>query len=317
MTRKIIDIKILAIPLIAGILIFGTFSVQNSYSDLGNTSITVTNIAGDLFGIVVSDPDGMSFIIIDGELFSANCPGFSNLSYANEFVFPVTVRVVDCGTPAEDSTWSVESDGTATCVSGTCALDNDGDGVTVGDGDPDDNDPCNPSTTVPACLAITDNDNDGTTADTDPDDNDPCNPDSNSEACLALDTQCNGEDATIYKKEPGNINSNTFVVDGVDVEMVRWDKDKSGMFEANEGWIITGTGNKKAPADDVVIGTGLDDLIKPGWGVDTVCARAGNDLIQGGWGNDTLLGEDGDDDEAQGGHGIDTCDAETQSKCEA
>jgi len=156
-----------------------------------------------------------------------------------------------------------------------------------------------------------------------------------SPVCEAItDNQCDGKDATIFKKFPGDDTSNTFVVDGVDVEMVRWDKDKNTTIEANEGWIIKGTGNKKVPLDDVVVGTEKDDKITPGWGDDIVCARAGDDLVQGGWGDDRLFGEDGDDllkggrdndflvggadtDEAQGGKGTDTCTAETKSSCEA
>jgi len=66
---------------------------------------------------------------------------------------------------------------------------------------------------------------------------------------------CDGEVLTIYKKDPGNVSSNTFVVDGVDVEMERWDKDGSTVFDANEGWIIKGTGNKRVPLDDVIQGS--------------------------------------------------------------
>ena len=168
---------------------------------------------------------------------------------------------------------------------------------------------------------------------------------------IATEPTCDGTAANIFKKFPGDDASNTFVVDGVDVEMVRWDKDMSGTIEANEGWIIKGTGNKKVPLDDVVVGTDKDDLIKPGHGDDIVCAGAGDDLLQGGHGDDTLFGEAGDDtlkgghgedlmnggddndtleggqdddtlnggagtDTADGGKGIDTCSNATPSNCE-
>lgn len=128
--------------------------------------------------------------------------------------------------------------------------------------------------------------------------------------------------------------SNTFMVNDSPVEMERWDKDGSTIIDANEGWIITGTGNRNNPIPDVVEGSHLDDLIKPGWGNDTVCAGDGDDTVQGGWGDDDLFGEAGDDllkgghnndtliggddiDEAQGGQGGgDICEAETTSKCE-
>ena len=145
---------------------------------------------------------------------------------------------------------------------------------------------------------------------------------------------CDAKNATIYKREPGNDSSNTFVVNNVDVEMERWDKDDSGGApDANEGWIIKGTGNKRVPLQDVIKGSHLDDKITPGWGSDTVCAGDGDDLVQGGWGDDRLFGEAGDDllkggwgddhldggsdtDEAQGGKNTDTCIAEI-SNCEA
>ena len=145
---------------------------------------------------------------------------------------------------------------------------------------------------------------------------------------------CDGADATIFKKFPADDSSNTFVVNGVDVEMERWDKDGSTVIDANEGWIIKGTGQKKNPLNDVMVGSDLDDLLKPGWGADIVCAGDGDDRLQGGWGADRLFGEAGDDlmkggwgddlldggadtDEAQGGKNIDTCIAETVSSCEA
>jgi len=233
------------------------------------------NALGD-FQIGVTDPDGIDFFKItpDGGQINPVCSSTTSTSQGALLPgdFPILVEVIDCGTPTENSTWSVEFDGTVTCVSGTC-------------------------------LPITDN-------------------------------NCDGMAANIFKKFPGDDTSNTFVVDGVDVEMVRWDKDMSATIEANEGWIIKGTGNKKVPLDDVVVGTDKDDLIKPGWGDDRVCARAGDDLVQGSWGEDRLFGEAGDDllkggwnndfldggadtDEAQGGKNSDTCIAETVSSCEA
>ena len=45
---------------------------------------------------------------------------------------------------------------------------------------------------------------------------------------------CDAKNATIYKREPGNDSSNTFVVNNVDVEMERWDKDSDGI-DATDG----------------------------------------------------------------------------------
>jgi len=56
--------------------------------------------------------------------------------------------------------------------------DNDGDGV-IDSQDPNDNDPCIPNPSSPAC----DSDGDGVFADKDPDENDPCNPNLRSPAC--------------------------------------------------------------------------------------------------------------------------------------
>jgi len=151
---------------------------------------------------------------------------------------------------------------------------------------------------------------------------------------IELVPQCDGEDANIYKKTANDdTTSNTFFVNGVEVEMARYDEDGSTVIDADEGWIIKGTGNKRAPLDDRVVGSDLHDKITPGWGDDTVCAGDGDDLVQGSWGDDTLFGEAGedllkggwgdddldggpDDDEAQGGKNSDTCDAELESSCD-
>jgi len=58
---------------------------------------------------------------------------------------------------------------------------------------------------------------------------------------MELVPQCDGTAANIFKKSPGDDSSNTFVVDGVDVEMVRWNKNMNAIIEANEGWIIKGS----------------------------------------------------------------------------
>jgi len=144
---------------------------------------------------------------------------------------------------------------------------------------------------------------------------------------------CDGKVFNIIKKDPDDDDSDTFVVNGSDVTMVRYDGDNDGE-DAHDGWIIKGTGNKRLPLPDVIQGSHHDDKITPGWGDDTVCAGDGDDLVQGGWGADTLFGEagvdtlkggwgddtliggDDADDEAQGGKGTDTCDAEIESSCE-
>jgi len=156
-----------------------------------------------------------------------------------------------------------------------------------------------------------------------------------SSECEVSQSLCDGKTFTIFKDEPDNDASNIFMVNDSPVEMERWDKDGSTVIDANEGWIITGTGNRNNQLADVVEGSHLDDLITPGWGDDTVCAGDGEDTVQGGWGedtlfgeadddllkgghnNDTLIGGDGTSDEAQGGQGnSDICDAEDESKCE-
>ena len=148
------------------------------------------------------------------------------------------------------------------------------------------------------------------------------------------DPMCDSMVANIFKKTANDdTSSNTFMVNGAEVEMERWDKDNDGL-DPTDGWIIKGTGNKRTPLHDVIIGSDLDDLIKPGWGNDRVCGGDGDDRLQGGWGDDRLFGEAGDDllkggwgtdwliggddtDEAQGGKGnFDTCVAEVESSCE-
>ena len=84
------------------------------------------------------------------------------------------------------------------------------------------------------------------------------------------------------------------------------------------------------PGNDDITGEGLDDTITGGPGSDTLSGEKGNDNIRGGpgddgmtgaSGSDTLIGDDGSDS-ADGGPisgtdgGVDTCDAETEIRCE-
>ncbi|OUR77095.1 hypothetical protein A9Q83_12840, partial [Alphaproteobacteria bacterium 46_93_T64] len=57
--------------------------------------------------------------------------------------------------------------------------------------------------------------------------------------------------------------------------------------------------------NDLLIGTGLADVITGGDGDDLIIAKNGNDTVQGGAGDDTLVGEGGDDS-LDGGEGFDT-----------
>lgn len=84
------------------------------------------------------------------------------------------------------------------------------------------------------------------------------------------------------------------------------------------------------PGNDDITGEGLDDTLTGGPGNDTLRGEKGNDGIRGGSGDDTMTGASGSDtligdegnDSADGGpisgfdNGVDTCDAETEIRCE-
>ena len=82
--------------------------------------------------------------------------------------------------------------------------------------------------------------------------------------------------------------------------------------------------------DDIVSGEGSDDTITGGLGNDKLSGSKGDDIVRGGPGADQMSGASGSDsligdegvDSADGGplsgsdSGIDTCDAETEIRCE-
>ncbi|MCR0985028.1 calcium-binding protein [Roseomonas populi] len=89
--------------------------------------------------------------------------------------------------------------------------------------------------------------------------------------------------------------------------------------------VVGGAFQQTGAGNDMVTGTGQDDVIFSGSGNDTIAAgagndqvfgEAGNDLISGGVGNDLLFGGDGHDtlnggagqDQLQGGEGNDSLD---------
>jgi len=73
--------------------------------------------------------------------------------------------------------------------------------------------------------------------------------------------------------------------------------------------LVGGSGN------DVIHGENGNDQLFGGSGNDTLLGESGNDTMHGGSGGDNLTGGDGLDN-ANGDSGTDTCDAETETKCE-
>jgi len=115
--------KLFIIPVIASILIFGTFSVQNTYAILGNTVITLVPGGISHTSIKISDIDMIDEVGFAGNIFTGGCASsISQLIFSNSD-FPIIVSLKDCGSPTEDATWSVALDGTVTCVSGTCLVE--------------------------------------------------------------------------------------------------------------------------------------------------------------------------------------------------
>jgi Ca2+-binding RTX toxin-like protein len=103
--------------------------------------------------------------------------------------------------------------------------------------------------------------------------------------------------------------------------------DLLGNLDASAGMMIdlgagtTSQGDSLANFEDV-LGTFFDDLITGDNGANTIEGGDGADELYGAVGNDVLFGgwsdgfDDGSLDSADGGVGVDECDAETETNCE-
>ena len=114
-------ITLLVIAVIS--VMFSAGGIQYSYADLGNNTIFVTDLGGGLFTIKVENfVDKLESVKMNGiNAVSTSCPsGVSSVTMPEFFKFPVAVEIVDCGEPKVDAVFSVESDNTVICVSGTC-----------------------------------------------------------------------------------------------------------------------------------------------------------------------------------------------------